>query len=215
MLIDQITVYKQNHIRIEHEERIIHIDPFRMDSAGERADFILITHDHSDHFSPSDIEKLAGPDTVLVVPEKMIGKAKIFDCKVRRIVSVTPGGSYTEDGLSFETVSAYNIAKPFHPKNAGWVGYVLCLDGKRVYVAGDTDATQEAKQVSCDVALLPIGGTYTMNPKQAAELANQLKPESVIPVHYGSIVGKVSDGEEFEKLVDPSIRVVFKIQFGK
>ena len=210
-MIDRIKVFKQNHIRIESGGRIIHIDPFMADEAPHDADFILITHDHHDHFSPADIEKTACARTVLVLPEKMREKARGAEKLVGKIVTVKPAGSYSVDGLEFETVPAYNIAKPFHPKSAGWVGYILCLEGRRVYVAGDTDATVEARSVSCDIALLPAGGTYTMNAKQAAELANELKPEIAVPVHYGGIVGSVRDGEKFASFVDEGIKVVLKI----
>jgi L-ascorbate metabolism protein UlaG (beta-lactamase superfamily) len=117
------------------------------------------------------------------------------------------------DGLEFETVPAYNILKPFHPKQAEWVGYILQIGGKRIYVAGDTDATKEAKSVSCDVALIPIGGTYTMDVKNAAELANILQPDVVIPTHYGCIVGNPEDGEAFAKLVKAPVKVELKIRF--
>ena len=106
----------------------------------------------------------------------------------------------------------YNILKPFHPKAAGWVGYILKINGKRIYIAGDTDATKEAKEVICDIALVPIGGTYTMDAKKAAELVNEINPEVVIPTHYGSIVGKLSDAKVFAANVKDTIKVVEKIK---
>ncbi|MBQ9416926.1 MAG: MBL fold metallo-hydrolase [Clostridia bacterium] len=212
-MIDRIDVFRQNHIRVRQENREIHVDPFRVEQGTASADFILVTHDHSDHFSPSDIARVGCRKTTLVVPERMLEKAGVLKDTVGRIVPVRPGQTYTVDGLELETVPAYNVGKPFHPKSAGWVGYVLILDGQRVYVAGDTDDTPEARAVRCDIALLPIGGTYTMNPAQAAGLANALRPKYVIPVHYGCIVGKEKDGPEFAKRVDPGISVVFKIRF--
>lgn len=212
-MIENIDVFKQNHIRIVFGGKEIHFDPFRTDSAPKSADLVFITHDHGDHFSVSDIERVSRKNTVLIVPEKMLGKAKELEGTVGKIVSVRPGEAYCEDGISFETVPAYNIGKPFHPKSAGWVGYILMIGGKRIYIAGDTDATKEAAAVKCDIALLPIGGTYTMNAKQAAELAGVIKPETVVPVHYGSIVGKEKDGAEFAKAVDKAVNVVFKIRF--
>ena len=214
-IIDNIEVFKQNHIRINSGGKEIHFDPFRTDNAPGNADFIFITHDHSDHFSPGDIERTACGNTVLIVPEKMLSKAAAVESFVGKIAAVRPGETYDIDGLEFETLPAYNIGKPFHPKNAGWVGYVLKTGGGRIYVAGDTDATEEAKAVRCDIALIPIGGTFTMNPKQAAELVNEIKPGIAVPVHYGSIVGKEKDGSEFEKRVDKDVKVVFKIRFGQ
>ena len=117
------------------------------------------------------------------------------------------------EGLKFETVRAYNLLKPFHPKSAQWVGYILETGGKRIYIAGDTDATKEAKAVKCDIALVPIGGTYTMDAKKAADFVNEIRPEIAIPVHYGNVVGKPSDGEVFAGNVKDPVKVEFKIRF--
>ena len=172
-----IEVFTQNSIRIKDGDRTVYIDPFRMKTEPQDADIILITHDHYDHFSPEDIARTAGKDTVLVVPEKMEDKAQEVAGLVKRIATVKPGTRCQVEGLELETVPAYNILKPFHPRNAGWVGYVLQIGGKRIYIAGDTDATKEAKAVRCDIALIPIGGTYTMDAKRAAELVDAIRPE--------------------------------------
>ena len=208
-MTENITVFKQNHILITSGGKKIHIDPFQCDDMPHDADFILITHDHYDHFSAKDIERVGNKNTVLIVPEGMRGKAE----KIGRCAPVKPGKTYDIYGLQFETVPAYNIGKPFHPKRAGWVGYILKLDGKRIYIAGDTDATDEAKAVKCDVALVPVGGTYTMDAKQAAELINTVKPQFAVPVHYGGIVGKKSDGLDFKNAVNEDIKVELKIGF--
>lgn len=211
-MIENIEVFTQNSIRIRTENKNVYIDPFQMKETPKDADFILITHDHYDHFSPEDIEKTAGSETILIVPEKMAGKAKEVSGLVGRIITVIPGESREVEGLKFETIPAYNILKPFHPKSAGWVGYILLIGDKRIYIAGDTDATKEAKAVRCDVALVPIGGTYTMDAKQAAELVNTIRPEAAIPVHYRSIVGKKEDAEVFAANVKEPMRVEVKIQ---
>ena len=212
-MTENIRVYSQNCIRIETEKGIVYVDPFQMKESPKDADFILITHDHYDHFSPEDIGKAAGEDTVMVVPENMKDKAKEAEGFVKRTVTVKPGISAEIDDLKLETVPAYNIKKPFHPESAGWVGYILKDGGKRIYIAGDTDATKEAKAVKCDIALVPIGGTYTMDAKTAAELVNELHPETAIPVHYGTIVGKPSDGEVFAKHVKEPVKAEIKIRF--
>ena len=124
-----------------------------------------------------------------------------------KVVAVKPGSHYEVDGLEMDTVASYNLLRPFHPKSAGWVGYILLVEGKRIYIAGDTDATKEAKAVKCDVAMVPIGGTYTMKAKSAAELINEIRPEIAIPVHYGSIVGSPEDGKMFADLVKPPVKV--------
>ena len=131
---------------------------------------------------------------------------------VSKIVTVKPGVYREIDGLELETVPAYNILKPFHPKNAEWVGYILWIEGKRIYIAGDTDATKEAKAVKCDIALVPVGGTYTMDAMKAAELVNILRPSVAIPVHYGSVVGSPKDGEVFAEYVKDPIKVELKIK---
>ena len=212
-MTENITVNEQNSIRIVDRLGVIYVDPFQIRETTNDAAYIFITHDHYDHFSPDDIAKVVGDSTILVVPERMESKAQEVADLVKRIVTVKPGVYREIDGLEFETVPAYNIMKPFHRKDAEWVGYIFRVDGKRIYVAGDTDATKEAKAVKCDIALVPIGGTYTMDAKKAAELVNALRPNVAIPVHYGSVVGSPADGEVFADNVKEPIKVEFKIQF--
>ncbi len=212
-MIGNIEVFIQNSIRIRSRVGVIYIDPFQMKEEPKDADFVLITHDHYDHFSPEDIVKVSKADTILVVPEKMAAKAREVSGMVGKIETVKPSVYREIGGLEFETVPAYNTLKPFHPKSVEWVGYILRIDGKRIYIAGDTDATKEAKAVKCDIALVPIGGTYTMDAKKAAELINTIRPDIAIPVHYGHIVGKPSDGEAFAENVMAPIKVEFKIVF--
>ena len=149
----------------------------------------------------------------MILPEKMKGKSAEAAGNVKEIRTVKPGVYANVNGLEFDTIPAYNLLKSFHPREAGWVGYILRLDGKRVYIAGDTDATKEAKDVHCDIALVPIGGTYTMHAREAAELINAIHPDVAIPTHYGSIVGKPSDADVFEELVKAPIKVEKKITF--
>lgn len=210
-MVDKIDVFKQNSIRIKSDVGTIYIDPFKIDDETHDADFILITHDHYDHFSSEDIAKVKKDTTVLVVPEKMEAKA-VIESGIKEIETVKPGTYHEIGNLELETIPMYNILKPFHPKEAGWVGYILKINGKRIYIAGDTDATQEAKEVICDIALVPIGGTYTMDAKKAAELVNEINPEVAIPTHYGSIVGKLSDAKVFATNVKDTIKVVEKIK---
>jgi len=210
-MVDNIDVFKQNSIRIKSDVGTIYIDPFKIDDETHDADFILITHDHYDHFSSEDIAKVKKDTTVLVVPEKMEAKA-VIESGIKEIETVKPGTYHEIGNLELETIPMYNILKPFHPKAAGWVGYILKINGKRIYIAGDTDATKEAKEVICDIALVPIGGTYTMDAKKAAELVNEINPEVAIPTHYGSIVGKLSDAKVFAANVKDSIKVVEKIK---
>ena len=212
-MVENIEVNTQNSIRITSRVGTIYVDPLEIANDAHDADYILITHDHYDHFSPEDIRKVAKADSILVVPEKMADKTQEVAGDVEKIETVKPGVYQELNGLEFETVSAYNLLKPFHPKSADWVGYVLRIDGKRIYIAGDTDATKEAKAVKCEVALVPIGGTYTMDAKKAAELVNAIRPNVAIPVHYGNIVGRPSDSDVFAQNVKDPIKVEFKIKF--
>lgn len=212
-MTENIEVFTQNSIKISGGAGNVYIDPFRIRDKTNDADYIFITHDHYDHFSPEDIEKVSKADTVLIVPKKLEGKAREAEGVVGKICTVNPGERHEIDGLAFETVPAYNIMKPFHPKSSGWVGYILQIDGKRIYIAGDTDFTKEAGQVKCDVALVPIGGTYTMDAKKAAGLINEMCPAVAIPTHYGSIVGKKEDAQVFAKNVKGPVKVEIKMQY--
>ena len=210
---DNIDVFTQNSIRIRSDLGVIYVDPFHMKEEPHDADYVLITHPHSDHFSIEDIRKVIKADTILVVPEKMEDDAGELKPDVKDIVTVKPGIYKEINGLEMETVPAYNTIKPFHPKRAEWVGYILRVNGKRIYIAGDTGATKEARQVKCDIALLPIGGTFTMDAKRAADLANTIRPEYAIPVHYGGLVGKKSDAQTFASLVKSPVKVIEKMQY--
>ena len=206
-MVENIKVFTHNSIRVQNGEKAIYIDPFEMKHAPHDADFILITHDHYDHFSLNDVAAVAKADTVLVVPEKMADKTdKVKQC-VGKIEAITQGETKDIDGFVIETIPAYNTLKPFHMKSAGWVGYIFEAFGKRIYVAGDTDITKEALEVKCDIALVPIGGFYTMDPKAASELINTIKPDIAIPTHFGSIVGSPEDADKFAKFVNGGTRV--------
>ncbi|MCD7709228.1 MAG: MBL fold metallo-hydrolase, partial [Clostridiales bacterium] len=194
--LENVRINTQSSIRIEGE-RIVYFDPFGIDKAAHDADLIFITHDHYDHFSPEDIEKVKNENTQIVFPEGLKKDMKKSGIAPEKWHAVKPGGKYEICGLAVETVAAYNKAKPFHEKRSGWVGYVVAMDGTRYYAMGDSDATREAEGVSCDVLFIPIGGTYTMDVREAAGLANKIRPQVAVPIHYGSIVGKKSDADEF------------------
>lgn len=211
-MTENIRVLTHSSIRIQSGDTVLYVDPYKVSGRPQDADFVFITHDHFDHFSPEDIEKVSCDKTVLVVPEKMRDKVLQEADETQGIIPVKPDAPYDINGFSFETVPAYNRLKPFHPKTAGWVGYIFCLDGKRIYVAGDTDATPDARKVQCDVALVPVGGTYTMNASQAAELVNTIRPAAAIPTHYGSVAGSAADAESFREKVDPAVHVEIKME---
>ena len=207
-MAEHITVNEQSSVRIE-AERVLYFDPFHISGEPRDADIILITHEHFDHFSPKDIAAVSKDDTVIIAPKAMANAG----FPKSRAIFMAPGEVTEILGIRIEAVPAYNLLKPFHPKRNGWLGYVADIGGERVYVCGDTDDTPEARNVKCDIVCVPIGGTYTMNAKKAAAFVNELSPRAAIPIHYGTIVGKPSDAEEFERNVESSIRVIKKIRF--
>ena len=212
-MVDNIEVLIHSSLRIKSSVGMIYVDPFQIAENYNDADYIFITHPHYDHFSIDDIRKVIGDSTVIVAPESMIDDAMEFEREASEIIGVEPGVTREIGAMTIETIPAYNNIKPFHPRRAEWVGYILSIDGKRIYIAGDTGVTKEAKQVKCDIALVPIGGTYTMDSRKAAELINIIAPEFAIPTHYGSTVGRPSDAKDFAALVKAPIKVVEKIKF--
>ena len=207
-MIDFIEVNTQSSIRIE-DEKIIYADPLNIPSECHDADIILITHAHYDHYSVDDIKKVMKNDTVIICP-KLMDEADDLGIDVKKVM---PNEKFEVSGIEFETIPAYNKLKPFHPKSNGWVGYIInSKQNGQIYISGDTDVTAENQQVKCRIALVAIGGHFTMNAQQAAGLVNTIKPEFAIPTHYGSIVGKPEDADVFSKNVDNGINVVIKLK---
>ena len=182
--------------------RVIYIDPYQLEYP-EVGDLILITHDHSDHCSPDDVKWLRKGATVIVCPEACVSE---FTGDVR---AVKAGDMLTVKGVTIAVVPAYNLGKEFHPRESGGVGYVVTTpEGLRVYHAGDTDLIPEMKEIEADVALLPVGGTYTMNAEEAAQAANWIKPKLAIPMHWGTIVGSREDAEQFRDLCEVKVKIL-------
>ena len=199
-MIEKIHWLGHSCFRIEHA-KIIYTDPYKIAAQKNKADIILITHDHYDHLSLEDIEKVRKGDTIFVAP---ISAAKKLQGDVR---IVKPNDTITIGDVAIEAVAAYNMNKEFHPQKNGWVGYILTIEGTRIYHAGDTDVIPEMKQVSVDIALLPVGGTYTMSAQAAAESLKKLKTKIAIPMHWGTIVGSADDAEEFKRLAPAEIEI--------
>ena len=188
-ILKNVKLFCHSSIKLDGSKKV-YIDPYKIDEDYHDADFVLCTHTHFDHYSPEDIEKVCNKNTIVIAPSDEQG-----------IIKVIPNVKYEIEGLKFKTTYAYNINKEFHPKENNWVGYIIELDDKKYYIAGDTDNVPEIKEIECDVAFIPIGGTYTMNKEEAAELAKTLKAKKIVPTHYGLIVGEKTDGEEFAKKV--------------
>ena len=179
----------------------IYFDPFQITQNYNDAEYIFITHSHYDHFSEEDILKVKSDITTIIITNDLYEKTLLLGFTEEKIIVVEPNKTYNINGLEFATMPAYNINKPFHPKEKNWVGYLLNYLDKTYYIPGDTDITEENKKVKCDIAFIPVGGTYTTDYKEGAELANIIKPKVAIPIHYGSIVGTKEDGEKFKELL--------------
>lgn len=204
-MLKNIEVLCHSSIKIK-EEKVIYVDPFKIDKNYNDADIIFITHDHYDHYSEEDIEKIRKENTIVIAPNGIYEKLLSNRFNKENIIEVRPDKKYEVKEIKFETVPAYNINKQFHPKENAWVGYIIELDGIRYYIAGDTDITEENRKVKCDVAFVPVGATYTMDFKEAATLVNEIKPKVAVPIHYGSIVGKKEDAINFINLLDTEIK---------
>jgi L-ascorbate metabolism protein UlaG (beta-lactamase superfamily) len=190
-MIEKIHWLGHDSFRLEGEVTV-YIDPWKLPPNSPKADIILITHDHYDHCSPEDVAKIQKADTVIVTIPAAARKLK------GEVKTVKPGDKITVKGIEIEAVPAYNTDKPFHPKGAGHVGFIVTLGGKRIYHAGDTDFIPEMKGLKVDIALLPVSGTYVMTAEEAAKAADAIKPEVAIPMHYGEIVGSERDAERFK-----------------
>ncbi len=204
-MLENVEVLYHSSIKIK-DNKIIYIDPFKIDKDYNDADIVFITHDHFDHYSEEDIDKVINENTTIIIPEELLTKILRKGINKNAVITVESNKEYMVQGIKFETIPAYNTNKTFHPKENYWVGYIITLDGIRYYIAGDTYITEENRKVKCDVAFVPVGGTYTMNYSEAAELVNIIKPKIAVPIHYGSVVGTKQDATNFIKLLHSSIK---------
>ncbi|MBP5153801.1 MAG: MBL fold metallo-hydrolase [Lachnospiraceae bacterium] len=209
--LSSVTLYGHSAVRIDGEH-VVCVDPFHLKESPQDADIILVTHEHHDHFSPKDIEKAAAPDAVLVIPFSMIPAALAAGYPVSRLVAMQPGEDREVRGVRIRAVNAYNNSRPFHTKERGWLGFVIRLNGLDYYVAGDTDENEDNAKVVCDVAIVPVGGTYTMTADEAAHFVNRLHPKAAVPTHYGDIVGTQEDARRFLQLVDPAVTAEIRMK---
>jgi L-ascorbate metabolism protein UlaG (beta-lactamase superfamily) len=173
---------------------VIYIDPFEIPDNLPAADVILVTHGHADHLSPDDIKKILKPSTKVVTTEA--ARSSLPE-EAKNVIIVKPGKSIEVDGIRIDVVPAYNRNKDYHPKKRGDAGYVIHLPDRTIYHAGDTDFIDEMKTIKTDVALLPVGGKYTMDAAEAAQAANAIRPRVAVPMHWGKIIGSRKDAEAF------------------
>ena len=210
-MLENIEVLYHSSIRIS-KNKVIYIDPFKIDKNYNDADIVFITHDHFDHYSEEDIDKVINENTTIIIPEELLTKILRKGINKNAVITVESNKEYMVQGIKFKTIPAYNTNKTFHPKENGWVGYIITLDDIRYYIAGDTDITEENRKVKCDVAFVPVGGTYTMDFKEAAQLINEIQPKIAVPIHYGSVVGTKQDATDFIKLLHSSIKGIILMQ---
>jgi L-ascorbate metabolism protein UlaG (beta-lactamase superfamily) len=173
----------------------------------EKADIILITHEHYDHCSPKDIEKICTEKTIIITVADC--QSKLSGLKIKGVALIEIGKSIKIGDDLVTAVPAYNIGKNFHSKENGWVGFIIEIDGVKIYHAGDTDLIPEMKDIDVDIALLPVGGTYTMNAMEAAKATKTFKRCKIaIPMHYGRIVGSGSDAETFRENAGCEVKIL-------
>jgi L-ascorbate metabolism protein UlaG (beta-lactamase superfamily) len=214
MLLDSLEWLGHSGFRIRLGRAVVYIDPYRVPAGSPAADLILITHGHYDHFSPQDVERLSAKGTWLV------GPAAVAERVSGRVHSIAPGESLGDElvrGVDVRAVAAYNTSKrdgdghPFHPPEAGWVGYELNVRGERLYHSGDTDVIPEMDGVTgVDVALLPVSGVYVMTAQEAAEAARRIQPRVAVPMHWGEHLGTEEDARIFAERAPVKVRIMTK-----
>lgn len=191
-MLENITWLGHASFRIDGAE-IIYVDPWKVPAGSPPADIILITHDHHDHCSPDDVRRLSKTGTVVVCP------ASCRPGRGAKVMSIAPGETVTVGSTRIEAVPAYNIGKTYHPKENGWVGFIVETGGRRIYHAGDSDFVPEMNSVRADVMLVPVGGIYTMTGSEAARAVRAVNPRVAVPMHWGDIVGSAADAENLRR----------------
>jgi L-ascorbate metabolism protein UlaG (beta-lactamase superfamily) len=207
----KITWLGHDSFRIKNGKTII-IDPFKISPISDKADVLLISHEHFDHLSPDDIKKVVNENTTIVTIPAV--KKELSSLKVKEVKAAKPGDRVKIGDVTIELVPAYNLnkfrepGKVFHPKEEGKAGFIIEMRGVRIYHAGDTDVIPEMKGLKPDIALLPVSGTYVMTPEEAAQAARMIEPKIVIPMHYGKIVGSEQDAHKFKQLVTFEVQIL-------
>ena len=205
-MIDNIFWYEQSGIKIKTDKYTIYIDPYLL-STTENADYILVTHSHSDHFSPMDIAKVASSETTFIAPVDCVCKQNM-----KNRISLLPGEEFViDENHKIEAVPAYNINKDHHPKKNNWVGYIITINDTRIYHTGDTSRIPEMQNIECDIILLPLGQVYTMDSiAEAVECVLDTKAKIAIPIHFGLYEGNAEDPITFEELLNERAQVIVK-----
>ena len=189
-------------VKVAWEDVVVYVDPRTVNGTPQDATAVLVTHSHSDHYAPADIAKVRKADTRFLAPPDVV---KAYGSGQ----NVAPGQTVEVGQVRVRVVASYNINKTNHPKSNNWVGFIIEIAGKHIYVAGDTDLIPEMQTLgNIDVAFLPAGGTYTMTATEAAEATKSIKPLLAIPYHWGSVVGTLADAQRFAKLAACNVKVM-------
>lgn len=206
-MVSNIHWLGHDSFRIKGDGLVIYIDPWQIED-GPKADLILITHDHRDHCSPADVAKVQKEDSVIVTVAAAAAKLS------GQIQVVKPGDELRVKGIPISAVPAYNVNKfrspgvPFHPRESGYVGFVVTVEGQRIYHAGDTDCIPEMGSINADIALLPVSGTYVMTADEAVEAAAIIKSQIAIPMHIGRGIGSLADAERFKEKASVPVEIL-------
>jgi L-ascorbate metabolism protein UlaG (beta-lactamase superfamily) len=186
--------------------RVIYIDPYNIKEGLPKADIIFITHGHYDHCCFDDMRKIVKEGTRIFVTADSQSKVTRFDIPIK-IEIVEPGAEFDLGDVRVSAISAYNIDKHFHPKEEGWVGYIIKMNDCIIYHSGDTDVIPEMQKLTgykqsgkTFIALLPVGGRFTMSAEEAFEAAKIIKPSLVIPMHWGTVIGSIDEAKDFVEL---------------
>lgn len=214
MEINFLRLVNHSAFIIKEKRKTIYIDPFKVEGS-EKADIIFITHPHFDHMNVEDIKKIMAKDTIVVLPKDSVDKIDFA-----KTLGVEPNKEYTVEGIKFRTTPAYNIVESRlknHPKENGWVGYIIEVDGKTIYHAGDTDFIEEMNGLNVDVALIPIGGTYVMSVEEAIPAAKSINAKVIIPMHYKALLGEEGSKKAEEKFLKEvkNAKILVEIQEPK
>ena len=198
----QVQWFGHATFRISDGKSTLYIDPWKLPGQPHDADAIFVSHSHYDHCSPPDVQKASKEGTVIVAPADTIRKMGATN-------AITPGESVSVQDITLEAVAAYNIGKAFHPRGHNWCGAVFSIGGRRIYYAGDTDLIPQMSDLKdVDLALLPVGGTYTMTSAEAAAATRAIGCKAAIPYHWGDIVGSEKDAQAFAKAAACKVHVL-------
>lgn len=198
---NDIKIFKHSSVKIND----IYVDPYKIDNYYNDAKYIFITHNHYDHYSLEDIDKVINDKTIVIMPFSM--KAD-YNYK-NEVIYVEPNMDYVIDNIKFSTIPMYNINKEFHKKEYNWCGYNICIDDIYYYFVGDSDDIPEIHSIKCDYIFIPIGGVYTMDVNEAIECLKTTDYKYVIPYHYGTIVGNIELGNYLKNKIGE--RCILKI----